>query len=188
MDWVYTFRRIETDFTHGADQSDSVSTVYGDSSHWLLHLLAGREIIREGFWVRDKILNLAPTLLSGHDVGWEYPADFIMPFYHCGLVSVSRFFIDPLWQLAGEELPLLPEETIRSHSLVALSCIEQRLGKVNLESVFYLPLLLGISLEVRSPRHRQRVMRLFRMIEDRGFAVARTFISDIQLAWSLVPS
>ncbi|KAH8705783.1 hypothetical protein BGW36DRAFT_422319 [Talaromyces proteolyticus] len=185
LTWVYNSRRIKTHFAHSIDKSIFTENY---SNKWVLHLLAGKEIVMEGFRVRDEILHLAPSLSLECDIGQDYPLDFIMPFYYCGLVSVSRRFIDPLWQLVNEELPLLPEEMIRSHSLVALSFIEQRLMKVNLESVFYLPLLLGISLEVRSACHRQRILRLFQRIENKGFVVARTFTADIQLAWSLAPT
>ncbi|KAJ5192412.1 hypothetical protein N7449_008554 [Penicillium cf. viridicatum] len=152
---------------------------------WLLHLLVGRDIVKEGFRVRDEIFNLAPSLSAEHNIGGECHVDFTMPFYHCGLVCISRFFIDPVWQFLGDELPLLSEETIKSHSLVALSYIEERLIKVNFESVFYLPLLMGISLEVRSSRHRHQITQLLQLIEKRGFAPGHWYQIDRPLRKAL---
>ncbi|KAJ6012633.1 hypothetical protein N7522_002988 [Penicillium canescens] len=131
LTWVYNSRGINPYFAHGTNESASVMDCVGND--WLLHLLVGRDIVEEGFRVRDVIFNLAPSLSPERNVGRERHVDFIMPFYHCGLVGISRFFIDPVWQLLGDELPLLSEETIESHSLVALSYIEERLTKVNLD-------------------------------------------------------
>lgn len=186
LNWVYNSRRINPYSAHGTNESVSVMDCVGNE--WLLHLLVGRGIVKEGFRVRDEISSLAPSLSAERNIRGECHVDFIMPFYHCGLVCISRFFIDPVWQFLGDELPLLSEEAIESHSLVALSYIEERLIEVAFESVFYLPLLMGISLEVRSLRHRYQITQLLQLIEKRGFAVARTCNSDIQLAWTLVPN
>lgn len=145
-------------------------------------MIVGNDIVREAFAIRTEILELAPDISSNRED--QPPFNVIMPFYYCGLVSVSRFFIDPLWLLASESLPVLSEDTIQSHCHTALAHIERRFGAVYLESVFYLPILSAISLEMQDLTCRKRILKLFQIAQERGFAVASTFCSDIKLAWT----
>ncbi|KAJ5209485.1 hypothetical protein N7449_003864 [Penicillium cf. viridicatum] len=128
----------------------------------------------------------APALSAQRSRESKESFDAIMSFYYCALVSVSRIFIDPIWLLTGEQLPVIADATIHSHSLAALAHIERRLEKVGVEACFYLPLLVGISLEVRSEQHRERVLDLFKIIDRKGYPVALTLSTDVGLAWSTI--
>lgn len=149
-------------------------------------LLDGRSIVQEGLRTRAEIMAWAPALSAQRSRESKESFDAIMSFYYCALVGVSRIFIDPIWLLTGEQLPVIADATIHSHSLAALAHIERRLEKVGVEACFYLPLLVGISLEVRSEQHRKRVLDLFKIIDRKGYPVALTLSADVGLAWSTI--
>jgi hypothetical protein len=149
------------------------------------HLVDGRNIVKEGIRVRDEIEKWAPGLSANFSEQNQSYFDSTMSFYHCGLVSVSRLFIDPLWVMTGEQPSTLPEEKIKFHSLNALAHMERRLKRVGIEAFFYLPLLMGIALEMRSDDHRKRILDLLETVEKKGFSMTPTLISDLHLAWSM---
>lgn len=162
------------------------TTTSGDHNDGQMLLLDGRSIVQEGLRTRAEIMTWAPALSAQRSRESKESFDAIMSFYYCALVGVSRIFIDPIWLLTGEQLPVIADATIHSHSLAALAHIERRLEKVGVEACFYLPLLVGISLEVRSEQHRKRVLDLFKIIDRKGYPVALTLSTDVGLAWSTI--
>lgn len=157
-----------------------------NGNDYQLYLADGRDIVKDSYRVRAEVLEWAPGFSD--QVGRESLSrlDSTVSMYHCCLVSVSRLFIDPLWALTGEQLPVLAEDIIKSHSLAALTHIERRLRKAGIEAVFYLPLLICISLEVQRLQHRKRILDCFEAINKKGFPVASTVSSDIKMAWSVI--
>ena len=64
-------------------------------------------------------------------------------------------------------------------AIVALKHLEQRLLTALFKCLGFLLILVLISLEVRSPVYRGRVKRIFVVIEEKGFVVAKIVRSDI---------
>lgn len=110
-------------------------------------------------------------------------ADFLMAYYHCGLISISRLFVDQAWM--PYEPPIMSEMFIKQGAVAALECIEKVVQAVQLEAVFLLPLLLVVSLEMREQGLRARIATVFNIVQERGFAVASTYVSDISLLWEV---
>lgn len=167
-------------------QLSHFTTTSGDDNDSQMLLLDGRTIVQEGLRARAEIMNWAPGLSTQRGRESNVSFDATMPFYYCALVGVSRIFVDPIWLRTGERLPVIADATIHSHSLAALAHIERRLEKVGVEACFYLPLLTGISLEVRSEPHRKRVLNLFKIVDRKGYPVALTLSTDVCLAWSTI--
>jgi hypothetical protein len=130
--------------------SNSLPTNNISSLRDSIHFGEGKDIIQEGHMVRQELLQLAPDLHTQNWIQARSLFDLMMSLYHCGLISLSRLFIDPLWSILGEPPPTLPEDTIRYHAIAALEHLQRRLQVAGLESVFFLPLLTTVALEVQS--------------------------------------
>ena len=109
--------------------------------------------------------------------------DFLMAYYHCGLISISRLFVDQAWLPYGP--PTMSEIFIKQGAIAALECIEKVVQSVQLEAGFLLPLLLVVSLEMREQDIRARIATVFKVVQERGFAVVLTYVSDISLLWEV---
>ncbi|KAH6962003.1 hypothetical protein BKA56DRAFT_177979 [Ilyonectria sp. MPI-CAGE-AT-0026] len=107
-------------------------------------------------------------------------------FYHCAIISVARLFTDTLWGIVGKTPAADEMPHLESHALTALAVIERKLVSVGAESLFYLPLITTIGLEIRQKDDKRRVMRILNDVALTGLVVARTYKSDMQLAWDLI--
>ena len=109
-------------------------------------------------------------------------------FYHCNMVAVARLFSDDIW-INIEDLPASNHlDKLEEHAVAGLTIIESRMPFINIEAVLFIPLLMSVALEVRSMEARARVRTAFDAIKAKGFAVAGTYMGDIEFAWTAVPS
>ncbi|KAM6521804.1 hypothetical protein FALCPG4_011507 [Fusarium falciforme] len=139
----------------------------------------------------SELLELAASICpdpAGTPVDPEEFRSFLTAFYHCAIISVARLFTDALWTCVGRPPAVDEIPHLESHALAALAILERRLLSISAESVFYLPLMLAIALEIRQPEDKRRVMEVLDGVASKGFVVARTYKSDIQLAWDLCDS
>ncbi|KAH6880824.1 hypothetical protein B0T10DRAFT_581515 [Thelonectria olida] len=142
-----------------------------DDAHDLLRLVAG--------------ICASPSLTA---IDPREFSSFLAAFCHCAIISIARLFIDPLWTCVGKPPAFDETPHLESRALAGLAILERQLLFISAESLFYLPLLLAISLEIRHPEDKRRVMEVLDVVASKGFVVARTYKSDIQLAWGLSES
>ncbi|KAL6408775.1 carboxylesterase NlhH [Ilyonectria robusta] len=136
-----------------------------------------------------EVLELADNIRPSPIVDPVDPQGFSSPltaFYHCAIISVARLFTDTLWGAVGKTPAADEMPHLESHALIALAVIERKLVSVGAESVFYLPLITTIALEIRQKDDKRRVMKILNDVALTGFVVARTYKSDMQLAWDLI--
>jgi hypothetical protein len=112
--------------------------------------------------------------------------DFLLAYYHCGHISISRLFVDPAWLPYNP--PSMSETFIKQHSLTALDHVEKVNKKAQLEAVFMLPVLLVVSLETREQDVRTRIAVVLKSVQSRGFVVASTYFGDISMLWDVFKS
>ncbi|KAH6987019.1 hypothetical protein EDB80DRAFT_731259 [Ilyonectria destructans] len=136
-----------------------------------------------------EVLELADNIRPNPAVGPVDPEGFssaLTAFYHCAIISVARLFTDTLWGSVGKPPAADEMPHLESHALTALAIIERKLVSVGAESLFYLPLMSAIALEIRQLDDQRRVMKILNDVALTGFVVARTYKSDMQLAWDLI--
>ena len=148
-----------------------------DRESYESHAQTGTDIICEASKLFQSFTQLQPRILKCRH------ADFLTAFYHCGLVSISRLFVDPAW--LPFDRPLMNETLIKNCTVAALECIEKVSKKAELEALFLLPLLLVVSLETREQPQRHRIAKIFETIQRKGVAVASTYVSDISFLWEV---
>lgn len=136
-----------------------------------------------------EVLELADKIRPNPAVDPVDPQGFssaLTAFYHCAIISVARLFTDTLWGSVGKPPAADEMPHLESHALTALTIIERKLVSVGAESLFYLPLMSAIALEIRQLDDQRRVMKILNDVALTGFVVARTYKSDMQLAWDLI--
>ncbi|KAF5257611.1 hypothetical protein FOXYS1_11858 [Fusarium oxysporum] len=109
----------------------------------------------------------------------------LIAFYHSVVISVARLFTDTLWGSVGKPPAADEMPHLESHALTALAILERKLVSVGAESLFYLPLMPVIALEIRQLDDKRHVIKILNDIASIGFIVAGTYKTDIQLAWDL---
>lgn len=104
--------------------------------------------------------------------------------YHIALIALSRLYLDISWATLQQELPGISGlGELHNHALQALHYMEQRLPLVRLEALFYLPMTLVIALECQTRSDFDRIEAAISTIGNKGFALARTYLADVQLLW-----
>jgi hypothetical protein len=119
-----------------------------------------------------RFASLLPALLSG------------------GVVVFTRLFIDPVWSAVYPELDLPGAEDLenmKNHRDRILDIIGARLRVIEMEAALFCPLVYAASLEARDRKSRTRVSELYEGIAAKGVVVSRTYLSDIRLAWEMIP-
>lgn len=136
-----------------------------------------------------ELLELAGKIRPNPAVDPVDPEGFssaLAAFYHGAIISIARLFTDTLWGSVGKPPAADEMAHLESHALAALTILERKLVSVGAESLFYLPLMSAIALEIRQLDDKRRVMKILNDVALTGFVVARTYKSDIQLAWDLI--
>lgn len=169
----------ETHPSSGSD-IDPVFPTTLDGESYESQAQTGTKIICEASKLFQSFTQLQPRILKCRH------ADFLTAFYHCGLISISRLFIDPAW--LPFDSPLMSETLIKNCTVAALECIEKVSKTAELEALFLLPRLLVLSLEMREQHERNRIAKVFEIVQRKWFAVASTYVSDISLLWEVFKS
>lgn len=151
------------------------------------YIETGQRVVAEG----RRAYELLNDLYEGRDDATvSVASEFIslsLSCYRYGLISLARLFMDPLWTLVDVRPPVglltLDFEGLASTALLAL---ERRLPFAGaVESLLFLPFLLVAALEIKNLEDKARVLALYRAISAKGFIVAETYISDIEMVWKL---
>lgn len=144
----------------------------------------GKAVFGDALGLLDMVAEICSNPIADPNDPGEFSS--ILPaFYHCTIIAVARLFTDPLWGSLGKPPAADEMPHLESHALTTLTIIERRLAFVGGECLFHLPLMSAIALEIHNPDDKRRFMMVLASIARKGFVLARTYMSDFQLAWSL---
>ncbi|KAH6656035.1 hypothetical protein BKA67DRAFT_254446 [Truncatella angustata] len=163
--------------TLGKDLSCQVTTIIADAQD-----------------AADKLDILGKMSLVGRSPESDSAGSFALAqaFYHAGALALSRLFAYPGWSYLApcprfKPPACLDQSNTGLHAIAVLEAVESRLPFVGLEAIAFPPLLLAVALEVRAPDQRSRVEAAFELILEKGFVVAKTYLSDAKKMWMVVP-
>ncbi|KAF2180228.1 hypothetical protein K469DRAFT_715478 [Zopfia rhizophila CBS 207.26] len=147
--------------------------------------LEGLEIISQACTLQQEVITMISsyTATSAPPLSASRSGNFMLPMLHWILAGISRIFSTPAWQSQDWELPVMQESLIHDQALKALDGAEKMMNRAQLEAVFYGTMSPVVGLEMELEEERERVIRLLRNIERKGFAVAEALEMDIRMGW-----
>ena len=143
----------------------------------------GLEIVGVACNLQQEVIDMILPCGESHVIPNKRAGDSMIPFYRWILTGLCRIFSEPEWLSHGWELPVMPENMWNEQALLILGYAEKSMERVKLEAVIYGPVVGVVGSQFSSARNRERVIKLLRSIEDKGFAVALSIESDLLLEW-----
>jgi hypothetical protein len=143
----------------------------------------GLQIIDMACAFQQDIINVILQHTEGGPASGTQVGDTMEPYYRWILTGLCRMFAAPEWLSRGWKLPIMPAELSNEQALIILNSAEKSVARVKLEAIFYGTVMSLVGGYLSSAGDRERVIKLLKSVEDRGFAVALAFEADLQHEW-----